>query len=75
MKCVFKTATLAVIGGNNEFNDLYEHLMTKKNYPAHTARNAVARRIATLTLGVLKSGEKFKPYRERKNVNNKQTTS
>ena len=55
MKCVFKTAALAVIGGNNEFNELYEHLMTEKNYPPHTARNAVSRRISSLTLGVLKS--------------------
>ena len=75
MKCVFRTAAFAAIGGNNEFNDLYEHLITDKNYPAHTARNAVSRRIATLALGVLKSGKKFKPYKERKNVDNKQTTS
>ena len=39
------------------------------------ARNAVSRRIATLTLGVLKSGGKFKPCRERKDVNNKKTVS
>ena len=75
MKCVFKTATLAVIGVNNEFHDLYEHLITDKNYPPHTSRNAVSRRIAALTLGVLKSGKKFKPYRERKNVDSKKTTS
>ena len=75
MKCVFKTATLAVIGGNNEFNDLYKHLMTDKNYPPHTARNAIARRIAALTLGVLKSGEKFKSYGERRNVDNKKIIS
>ncbi len=28
------------------------------------------RRIAALTLGVFKSGKKYKPYGERKNVNN-----
>ena len=76
MKCVFKTAALAIIGGNNEFNDLYEHLMTEKNYPPYTARNAVARRISTLTLGVLKSGKNFKTYKERKKgVDNKKTAT
>ena len=74
MKCVFKTAALAVIGGNNEFNELYEHLMTEKNYPPHTARNAVSRRISSVTLGVLKSCENFKPW-EKKNVDNKTTAS
>lgn len=74
MKCVFKTAALAVIGGDNEFNDLYEHLMTDRNYPPHTARNAVSRRIAAITLGVLKTKENFKSYRE-KNVDNKKTVS
>ena len=75
MKCVFKTAAMTVIGGNNEFNDLYEHLITDKNYPSYKARNAVSRRISALALGVLKSKKKYKPYRERKNVNDKQTIS
>ena len=71
MKTVFKTAALAVIGGNNELNDFYETLIQEKKYPPYKARHAVARRVATLALGVLKSGEKFKSYQERVNVNNK----
>ena len=37
--------------------------------------DAIARRIAALTLGVLKSGEKFKSYGERRNVDNKKIIS
>ena len=72
MKGVFKTATLAVIRGNNEFNDYYNKLMTEKNYPAYKARSAVAKRIASICLGVLKTGKKYKPYKERKtDIDNK----
>jgi transposase len=71
MKSVFKMAALAAIGGNNQFNDLYEYLIKEKNYPDYKARHAVARRIATLVLGVLKSGRKFEPYRKRKYVDKK----
>ncbi len=59
---------MTVIGGKNEFNDWYEQLITERNYPPHKARNAISRRIAALALGVLKSEEKFKPYRKYKNV-------
>ena len=75
MKCVFKTAAMAVIGGQNEFNDFYEYLVCEKNFPSHKARNAVSRRIAALALGVMKSNQGYKPYRERKNVDNKKTTT
>ena len=66
MKTVFKTATLAALRGNNEFNDLYKKLMTEKNYPPYKARSAVAKRIATICLGVLKTEKRYKPYKERK---------
>ena len=75
MKCVFKTAALAAIGGANEFNELYEVLVHEKEYPKHKAKNAIARRIATISLGILKSGKKYKNYKERENVINKQTAS
>lgn len=67
MKEVFKTAALAAIGGNNQFNELYEFLIKEKKYPEYKARHAVSRRIATLVLGILKSGRKFEPYRKSNN--------
>lgn len=66
MKSVFKTASLAVINGETEFGDYYRYLLEEKNYPVHQARHAVSRRIATISLGVLKAKERFK-LREFKN--------
>lgn len=60
MKCVFKTAAMAAISGNNMFKEYYDILL-ERGMPDHTARNAVARRIAAITLGVMKSGKKFDP--------------
>jgi len=59
MKGVFKTATLAVIDGNNEFNNYYKYCLKDKKYSDRKARSALCRRIATTTYGVMKSGEKY----------------
>lgn len=62
LKGVFKTAALACLRGsenNKILNDYYVHLIEKKNYCEHDARHALARRIAALTLGVMKSNKKF----------------
>jgi transposase len=59
LKCVYKTAALAAITGNNYFRDYYDHLIREKRYSEDIARNALARRIATLSWGVFKSGKKF----------------
>lgn len=61
MKSVFKSAAITVIDGGvlNPFTIFYNYLIKEKNYPAHNARHAVARRIAVLALGILKSGKKF----------------
>jgi hypothetical protein len=63
MKNVFKYAALnATLNRvNTSFKRYYDDLTQEKNYPAHNARNAVARRIAILTWGVLKSGKPFQP--------------
>ncbi len=60
LKSVYKIAALAVLGGNNDFNDYYEHLMQKKNYAEYNARHKVARRLAVLSWGIFKSGKKYK---------------
>ncbi len=59
MKGVFKTATLAVIDGNNEFNNYYKYCLKDKKYSDRKARSALCRRIATTTYGVMKSCEKY----------------
>lgn len=68
LKSVYKTAALAAIGGNNPINEYYEYLIEKKGYPDYTARHAVSRRLAILSLGIFKSKSKYEPYR-RKHVN------
>jgi hypothetical protein len=63
LKSVYKTAALGAIGGDNPINDYYEWLTGEKGYPHYKARNAVARRLATLSLGIFKSGKIFQPKR------------
>ena len=65
LKCVFKTAALACTDGQADgpLRVYYKHLIDEKRYPDHNARHAVARRIATLAYGVMKSGKKFDPRR------------
>jgi transposase len=66
LKSVFKTAALSCIyREGNSLRDYYLYLIREKNYAEYNARHKVARRIATLTFGVLKSKEPFKE-RERK---------
>jgi transposase len=68
LKSVFKSAAAAVIpeNRNNSMKEYYQYLIEVKKLSEHNARNAVARRIATLALGVLKTQKKFEPYRRLK---------
>jgi transposase len=60
LKTVFKTAALVCSRKDDgPLKEYYDHLMKEKNYPEHQARHALARRIATLALGVMKSGKEF----------------
>lgn len=65
LKSVFKTAavTSAREDKNNPMRDYYLHLVNEKKLVDYHARNAVARRIATLAWGILKTGKRFDPYR------------
>lgn len=63
---VYKTAALVVIGHDNYFNDYYEFLINKRKFPEYQARHAVARKIATISYGVMKSGKKFNSIRRNK---------
>jgi transposase len=71
LKGVYKTGVMAAIGGNNPINEYYEYLIHEKGEPPHDARNKACRRLATLSLGVFKSGKKYQPYR-RGNIKGKQ---
>lgn len=60
LKTVYKTAALSCISHETEFKEYYEYLIERKKYPSFKARYAVARKIATASLGVIRSGEKYK---------------
>ena len=75
LKSVYKSGVLSAIGGNNPINDYYEHLIQEEGYPEHNARQKACRRLATLSLGVFKSGKKYQPYRRDHIKGNKEGTS
>lgn len=58
LKSVYKTAAMATMRGKSSFNNYYEELL-QKGYAVHNARHKLARRLATLSLGIFKSGKKF----------------
>jgi transposase len=64
LKSVYKTAALAALKGNNPFREYYDHLLTQ-GVAEHNARHAVARYIARISYGMLKSGTRYEPYRWR----------
>lgn len=65
MKNIFKTAAISVIKetSDNHFNSYYKYLIAERNCAEYNARHAVARRIATIALGVFKNGKKYEKKR------------
>lgn len=68
LKSIFKTAALATVNGNNEFGDYCKHLMDIKRYSEINARNALSRRIATVTYGIMKDKKRYDAFKQRKNI-------
>lgn len=66
LKSVYKTAALAAINGKNPIREYYDHLLAQ-GVAEHNARHAVARYIARVSLGMLKTGTRYEPYRWRNN--------
>ena len=64
LKSVYKTAALAAINGKNPIREYYDHLLVQ-GVAEHNARHAVARYIARVSLGMLKTGTRYEPYRWR----------
>jgi transposase len=65
LKSVYKTAALIAIRGRNPVRDYYERLLAE-GVAEHNARHAVARYLAVITYGILKTGTPYEPYRWRK---------
>lgn len=68
MKCIFKTASFSILNSSNEFMDFYNYLIIEKGYPEYKARHAMTRKIASIALGVIRSGKRYNPQRKKINV-------
>lgn len=64
LKCVYKTAAIAALEGASPFRDYYDHLVAQ-GVAERNARHALARHIARISYGMLKSGTRYEPYRWR----------
>jgi hypothetical protein len=56
---------MAAIGCENPVKEYYNYLI-EKGTEGHNARNAVARHIARISYGIMKTNEKYEPYKWRK---------
>ena len=61
LKAVYKTAAVTALKGSNPFREYYDQLR-KLGVPDRHARQQVARYIAPVSFGMLKSGTRFEPY-------------
>jgi transposase len=77
LKGVFTLASYSVIGSscNNPLKDYYNQLIYEKKTAPYVARHAVARRMAVLCYGVLKSGTPFDPTRRDEKKKSPKVTS
>ena len=67
LKAVYVSAAVRVASTENPMREYYEYLLKEKKLPDYNAKNALARYIAKVSLGIIKSGEKYKPYKWRDN--------
>ena len=74
LKQVFKMASHTVTQERcrNPMKELYEYLIEEKGKGPQMARHAVARRLAVLAYGVLKTGERYDPNRRGKKSREKE---
>lgn len=67
LKSVYKSAAVRVISTDNPIREYYDYLVKEKSVAEQNAKNAVARYIARISLGIIKTGKKYKTYEWRKN--------
>jgi len=67
LKSVYKTATMVALQTAGPIREYYDHLLSR-GVAERNARHAVARYIARISYGMLKSGTHYEPYRWRGRV-------
>ena len=65
LKGVYKSAAVRVAATDNPMRRYYDYLLNEKKLPEYNAKNALARYIAKVSLGIIKSGEKYNPNKWR----------
>jgi len=61
LKCVYKTAAMAMMHGSSDMSEYY-YMLLDRGVAEHNARHAMARQIAVATYGMLKHDTAYKPY-------------
>jgi hypothetical protein len=72
LKGVYKSAAVRVASTENPLRGYYDYLLNEKKLPEYNAKHALARYIAKVSLGIIKSGEKYKPTKWRVNKKEKE---
>jgi transposase len=72
LKGVYVSAAVRVASTENPLREYYQYLLNEKKLPVYNAKNALARYIAKISLGIIKSGQKYKPYKWRENRKEKE---
>jgi transposase len=72
LKGVYVSAAVRVGSTENPLRGYYEYLLNEKKLPEYNVKNALARYIARISLGIIKSGEKYKPNKWRANKREKE---
>jgi len=65
LKAVYKVAAMAAISGTTNPMRAYYDYLRAKGVAQHNARHAVARYIARVTYGMLKTGKRYRPFQQR----------
>ncbi|MCF8356886.1 MAG: transposase [Melioribacteraceae bacterium] len=65
LKGVYKSAAIRAVNHDNPVRDYYDYLVTEKKLMEKNAVNTIARDIAKVSLGIIKSGKKYQPYKKR----------
>ncbi len=70
LKNVFDTAAVSVIESKacHSLYEYYTYLIEQKRYPTHNARRALSRRIAVISLSVMRSEKPYDPRRRQRRV-------
>jgi len=68
LKNVFDTAALSCLGQDDShiLKSYYNYLIYEKRYPNNNARRALSRRIASIALGIMKTGKRFNKRKVKK---------